>query len=83
MLFRSEELVKSRLVKRMRSLGLAGFDQYIASVESSPAELYQMVDLLTTNKTIKIPKLIKSRLPIFKSAKNEFMVSLLGKLYFL
>ena len=46
-----EELVKSRLVKRMRALGLSGFDQYITSVESSPAELYQMVDLLTTNKT--------------------------------
>lgn len=46
-----EELVKSRLVKRMRALGLSGFDQYLQTVESSPAELYQMVDLLTTNKT--------------------------------
>jgi len=46
-----EELVKSRLVKRIRTLGLSGFDQYLESVESNPGELYQMVDLLTTNKT--------------------------------
>ncbi len=46
-----EELVKSRLVKRMRALGLSGFDQYISTVDANPGELYQMVDLLTTNKT--------------------------------
>lgn len=46
-----EELVKSRLVKRIRALGLSGFDQYLEKVESAPDELYQMVDLLTTNKT--------------------------------
>jgi chemotaxis protein methyltransferase CheR len=46
-----EELVKSRLVKRMRALGLSGFDQYLQTVESDPAELYHMVDLLTTNKS--------------------------------
>jgi len=46
-----EELVKSRLVKRMRALGLGGFDEYLSAVNESPAELYHMVDLLTTNKT--------------------------------
>jgi chemotaxis protein methyltransferase CheR len=46
-----EELVKSRLSKRIRELGLPSFDAYLSLVGSSPAELYQMVDLLTTNKT--------------------------------
>lgn len=46
-----EELVKSRLVKRMRVLRLSGFDQYLEMVASNPAEMYQMIDLLTTNKT--------------------------------
>lgn len=46
-----EELVKSRLVKRIRALGLSGFDEYIETVEKDAGELYQMVDLLTTNKT--------------------------------
>lgn len=46
-----EDLVKARLVKRIRALGLTGFDEYLERVGSSPDELYQMVDLLTTNKT--------------------------------
>ena len=46
-----EELVKSRLLKRMRALGIGSFGEYLARVESDPAEKYQMVDLLTTNKT--------------------------------
>lgn len=46
-----EDLVKSRLAKRGRALGLTGFGQYIELAERSPGELYQMVDLLTTNKT--------------------------------
>ena len=46
-----EELVKSRLQKRLLQLGLPGFDEYIRLVNKDPAELYRMVDMLTTNKT--------------------------------
>ena len=46
-----EELVKSRLTKRMRAIGITCFEHYINLVESDAAEQYQMVDLLTTNKT--------------------------------
>jgi len=48
-----EGLVKSRLVKRLRTLGMRSFDQYLSLIESEGAgqELAAMVDLLTTNKT--------------------------------
>jgi chemotaxis protein methyltransferase CheR len=48
-----EGLVKSRLVKRLRRLGLDGFEKYLALVEGDRTgrELAEMVDLLTTNKT--------------------------------
>lgn len=48
-----EEMVKARLMKRLRVLGLTGFQQYLDFVEQdkSGAELSRMVDLLTTNKT--------------------------------
>ncbi len=46
-----EELVKSRLLKRMRAIGIRSFGEYLARVDGDPAEKYQMVDLLTTNKT--------------------------------
>lgn len=46
-----EGLVKARLLKRIRTLGLAGFDQYLERVGDSPEELCRMVDLLATNKT--------------------------------
>lgn len=48
-----EELVKSRLMKRLRSLGLASFNDYIDLVEAHPdgEEFITMVDCLTTNKT--------------------------------
>jgi chemotaxis protein methyltransferase CheR len=48
-----EELVKARLSKRIRVLGLDGFDEYVRYIEqdSSGDELFQMVDELTTNKT--------------------------------
>ncbi len=48
-----EVLVKSRLMKRLRILGLSGFDQYLRYVEedSSGNELSTMIDALTTNKT--------------------------------
>lgn len=48
-----EQLVKARLWKRVRSLGLDGYSEYLDRVESSSGaeELVQMVDSLTTNKT--------------------------------
>lgn len=48
-----EELVKTRLTKRLRALGLGGFTEYLEYVEgdASRQELATMIDLLTTNKT--------------------------------
>lgn len=48
-----EGLVRARLAKRLRALGLTDFDAYLAHVESerSRAEFTEMVDALTTNKT--------------------------------
>ena len=47
------ELVRARLSKRMRALGWTSFAQYVDFVESDDggAELVEMVDTLTTNKT--------------------------------
>lgn len=48
-----EELVKSRLVKRLQLLNLTSFEAYLQFVkqDSSGQELAQMLDVLTTNKT--------------------------------
>ena len=48
-----EELVKSRLVKRLSAVGLHSFDAYLQFVKQdlSGKELTQMLDVLTTNKT--------------------------------
>lgn len=48
-----EELVKSRLVKRLQALDLHNFDEYLQFVKQdlSGKELAQMLDVLTTNKT--------------------------------
>lgn len=48
-----EELVKSRLVKRLRSLGIPTFEAYLryALEDKASQELNLMIDLLTTNKT--------------------------------
>jgi chemotaxis protein methyltransferase CheR len=48
-----EELVKSRLMKRIRALKLLGFDEYIAYVHSDTTgtEIRFMLDELATNKT--------------------------------
>lgn len=50
---KKKTLVQSRLAKRLRSLGMASFDEYIDLVDSQQAgrELGCMVDVLTTNKT--------------------------------
>jgi chemotaxis protein methyltransferase CheR len=48
-----EGLVKSRLSKRLRALGLSSFDSYLEYVkkDSSGKELITLIDSLTTNKT--------------------------------
>ena len=46
-----EGLVVSRLGKRMREVGVASFKAYIARVQDDPAEMREMIDRLTTNKT--------------------------------
>ena len=48
-----EGLVRTRLAKRVRQLGLGGFDDYVDLVlgDAAGEEAAVMVDLLTTNKT--------------------------------
>lgn len=48
-----EELVKARLLKRLRHLKIANFEHYLKYVanDKSKAEIRTMVDVLTTNKT--------------------------------
>jgi chemotaxis protein methyltransferase CheR len=48
-----EGLVRSRLAKRLRALGLGDFKQYIARVTTGgdAAELQQLLDAISTNKT--------------------------------
>ena len=48
-----QELVRSRLGKRMRATGIFGFKEYLKYVENDATgrELHEMIDALTTNKT--------------------------------
>lgn len=48
-----EGLVRARLAKRLRLLGLPDFDAYLSHVETEPSrgEFAEMIDALTTNKT--------------------------------
>ncbi len=48
-----EGLVRARLTKRLRAVGAADFDAYLALVQGDPQqrEFREMVDVLTTNKT--------------------------------
>jgi chemotaxis protein methyltransferase CheR len=48
-----ESLVKSRLLKRLNSLGMTSFSQYVRHLDEdlSDQELGAMIDALTTNKT--------------------------------
>lgn len=48
-----QELVRGRLAKRLRALGMSNFTDYLAYLEgdASGEELTHMVDVLTTNKT--------------------------------
>jgi len=45
------ELVRSRVIRRLRDLGLRSFDVYVSRLASDPAEVARMVDVMTTNKT--------------------------------
>ena len=48
-----EEMVKARLMKRLRVLGISSYEKYLDFVEkdTSKTELTHLVDVLTTNKT--------------------------------
>jgi chemotaxis protein methyltransferase CheR len=46
-----EELVKSRLAKRLRELKINGYEEYLTRIQTDRVELSNMVDVLTTNKT--------------------------------
>ena len=48
-----EELVRSRLIKRLHALGVDDFDAYFTYLQqdTSGQELITMIDVLTTNKT--------------------------------
>ncbi len=50
---KKRELVKGRIGKRIRTLGLDGFDDYVRLIRSEEGrgEVAAMVDILTTNKT--------------------------------
>ncbi len=48
-----ESLVRARLMKRLRALGIGSFQDYLRLIESPSGqdELRQMIDVMTTNKT--------------------------------
>jgi len=48
-----ESLVRARLMKRLRTLGITSFSEYLRLIESPSGqdELRQMIDVMTTNKT--------------------------------
>ncbi len=46
-----KELVKARVMRRLRALGVGSFREYLARVQRDSKEQAQMVDVLTTNKT--------------------------------
>jgi chemotaxis protein methyltransferase CheR len=48
-----QALVRARLMKRMRKVGLTDFDEYLDKIEEEPdsREFLSFVDVLTTNKT--------------------------------
>lgn len=46
-----QNLVRSRLTKRLLDLKLANFDEYLSRISADNTEFLQMIDALTTNKT--------------------------------
>jgi chemotaxis protein methyltransferase CheR len=71
-----QELVKSRLGKRIRALKLKNFDEYLLYLEKdhSQQELRMMIDSLTTNKTN-----FFREMPHFDYLKNRVLPALAGK----
>ncbi|MCX7905420.1 MAG: hypothetical protein N2446_01805 [Elusimicrobiales bacterium] len=69
-----KDLVKTRLSKRILELGFSNFIDYIKFIEKDTKELYNMIDILTTNKTdffreIKHFEFMKNN--IFPNYKNK------------
>lgn len=67
-----QALVSSRLQKRVRSLGLSGFREYVTYLDQTPEERRLAIDLLTTNETsffreAKHFRLLQQLLPGFKA----------------
>jgi chemotaxis protein methyltransferase CheR len=77
-----EVLVQSRLMKRLRILGIERFDHYLTFVQEdrSGQELSMMIDALTTNKTSFFREsahfefLEKRILPQFRNGDREFRI---------
>jgi chemotaxis protein methyltransferase CheR len=70
-----KELIRARVAKRMRALGHESLDDYVGFVqtEEGRAELGQMVDVLTTNKTS-----FFRELPHFEFLQKEVIPAWLG-----
>ena len=70
-----EGLVRARLSKRLRRLGLNDFSAYLAHVESEPdrSEFAEMIDALTTNKTSFLREI-----PHFDFLRDEVFPTLSG-----
>jgi chemotaxis protein methyltransferase CheR len=77
-----EELVRSRLMKRLRTLGIATFREYLKHVldDRSDQELKLMIDFLTTNKTSFFREkqhfdyLRAKMLPVFKNRNDGLRI---------
>jgi chemotaxis protein methyltransferase CheR len=71
-----EELVKSRLAKRLRELKISGYEEYLSRIQTDRVELSNMVDVLTTNKTSFFREqqhfdyLIEQVFPAWKAARS-------------
>jgi chemotaxis protein methyltransferase CheR len=73
-----ETLVRSRLTKRLRALGLTDFDAYLdyLDADTTGTELREMVDALATNKTsffreaAHFDHLVASAFPAFEAARQ-------------
>lgn len=75
-----ESLVRARIMKRLRALGIESFDAYLQLIESpgGQGELRQMIDVMTTNKTsfFREPAhfdfLVEEVLPSFRTERLRF-----------
>lgn len=69
-----QNLVKSRLSKRLSALNLKNFDQYIELVGQDKSEFSVMIDSLTTNKTD-----FFREMPHFEFMRREILPKMIGK----